>query len=163
MYNEKWFYDGSTLETVDQFIYLGMLLCYNGKFYQTQKHLAEQGRKALFALNGKLTVFDFNVETKCSVFDTYINSILRFGGFHKAPDIEKLHTYFCKKVLGVKRSTCNNLVYFELGRLPLCVNRKLKIIRYWAKLKSTNNCILKSCYDDMLVNSDTWLMNVKYE
>ena len=165
--NEKWFYDGNTLETVDQFIYLGMLLCYNGKFYQTQKHLAEQGRKALFALNGKLTVFDFNVETKCSVFDTYINSILSYAseiwGFHKAPDIEKLHTYFCKKVLGVKRSTCNNLVYFELGRLPLCVNRKLKIIRYWAKLKSTNNCILKSCYDDMLVNSDTWLMNVKYE
>ena len=165
--NEKWFYDGNTLETVDQFIYLGILLCYNGKFYQTQKHLAEQGRKALFALNGKLTVFYFNVETKCSVFDTYINSILSYAseiwGFHKAPDIEKLHTYYCKKVLGVKRSTCSNLVYFELGRLPLCVNRKLKIIRYWAKLKSTNNCILKSCYDDMLVNSDTWLMNVKYE
>ena len=125
--NENWLYDGNTLETVDQFIYLGMLLCYNGKFYQTQKHIAEPRRKALFALNSKLTNFDFNIETKCSVFDTYINSILlsyasAIWGFQKAPDIEKLHTYFCKKVLGVKRSTCNNLIYFELGRLPLCVN-----------------------------------------
>ena len=25
--NENWLYDGNTLETVDQFIYLGMLLC----------------------------------------------------------------------------------------------------------------------------------------
>ena len=61
--NENWLYDGNTLETVDQFIYLGMLLCYNSKFYQTQKHIAEPGRKALFALNGKLTDFDFNIET----------------------------------------------------------------------------------------------------
>ena len=133
--NENWLYDGNTLETVDQFIYLVMLLCYNGKFYQTQKHIAEPGRKALFALNGKLTDFDFNIETKCSVFDMYINSILTslgtslllsyasaIWGFQKAPNIEKLHTYFCKKVLDVKRSTCNNLIYFELGRLPLCVN-----------------------------------------
>ena len=124
--NENWLYDGNTLETVDQFIYLGMLSCYNGKFYQTQKHIAEPRRKAIFALNGKLTNFDFNIETKCSVFDTYINSILSYAsaiwGFQKDPDIEKLHTYFCKKVLGVKRSTCNNLIYFELGRLPLSVN-----------------------------------------
>ena len=123
---ENWLYDGNTLETVDQFIYLGMLLCYNSKFYQTQKHIAEPGIKALFALNGKLTDFDFNIETKCSVFDTYINSILSYAsaiwGFQKAPDIEKLHTYFCKKVLGVKSSTCNNLIYFGLGRLPLFVN-----------------------------------------
>ena len=70
--NEKWFYDGNTLETVDQFIYLGMLLCYNGKFYQTQKTLSRARKKSSFALNGKLSVFDFNVETKCSVFDTYI-------------------------------------------------------------------------------------------
>ena len=110
--NENWLYDGNTLETVDQFIYLGMLLCYNSKFYQTQKHIAEPGRKALFALNGKLTDFDVNIETKCSVFDTYIKSILSYAsaiwGFQKDPDIEKLHTYFCKKVLGVKSSTCNN-------------------------------------------------------
>ena len=103
-----------------------MFLCYNSKFYQTQKHIAEPGRKALFALNGKLTDFDFNIETKCSVFDTYINSILSYAsaiwGFQKAPDIEKLHTYFCKTVLGVKSSTCNNLIYFGLGRLPLFVN-----------------------------------------
>ena len=55
--NENWLYDGNTLETVDQFIYLGMLLYYNGKFYQTQKHIAEPGRKALFDFEGQINRF----------------------------------------------------------------------------------------------------------
>ena len=51
--NEKLFYDENTLEHVEQFIYLDMLLCYNGKFYQNKKHLAEQGKITRFVLNGK--------------------------------------------------------------------------------------------------------------
>ena len=52
--NEKWFYNGRELETVNEFNYLGMLFNYNGKFNLTQKQLADQGRKAMFALNSKL-------------------------------------------------------------------------------------------------------------
>ena len=33
--------------------------------------------------------------------------------------IEKVHLSFCKNVLGVNRSTTNNLVRGELGRYPL--------------------------------------------
>ena len=64
--NEKWFYNGSELETVNEFNYLGMLFNYNGKFNLTQKQLADQGRKAMFALNAKLKNHTFNIETQCS-------------------------------------------------------------------------------------------------
>ena len=70
-----------------------MIFNYNGKFNTTQRHVADQGRKALFAINSVLKQCNFNVETKCAVFDTYINSILSYGsevwGFHKAPDVKK--------------------------------------------------------------------------
>ena len=63
-----------------------------------------------------------------SVFDTYINSILSYGsevwGFHSGHDVEKVHIKFCKRLLGVKKGTCNEFVYSELGRFPLQVTRK---------------------------------------
>jgi hypothetical protein len=41
------------------------------------------------------------------------------------------------------------MVYCELGRLPLYVERQCKMVKYWTKLLNTENCILKGCYDDM--------------
>ena len=87
-------------------------------------------------------------------------------GFHKAPDIEKIHLDFCKNILGVKSSTPNAMVYCELGRLPLYCIRKCRIIKYWLKLSMSNNCILKSCYEYLNTsceqnNCKNWLYNVK--
>jgi hypothetical protein len=42
------------------------------------------------------------------------------------------------------------MVYNELGRIPLHVQRKYRILKYWLNLKKTNNCILKSIYQEML-------------
>jgi hypothetical protein len=163
--DENWYYGGHEMQVVNEINYLEMLLYYTGKFRKTQMHAAEQGRKALFALSNKLKNHSFNVETQCSVFDTYVASILCYGseiwGFHKAPDVEKVHSRFCKNVLKVKKSTCNDLLYCELGRLPLAVIRKLKIIKYWMKLRQTDNCILKECLKQMLLDNDDWIVNIK--
>ena len=45
------FYDGTQLEIVESFIYLGVILSSNGSFFKTQKHLSEQASKALYSLN----------------------------------------------------------------------------------------------------------------
>lgn len=144
-----------------------MLFNFNGKFLQTQKHVADQGRKALFAISNTMKNYSFNVETQCSVFDTYVHSILSYAceiwGFHKAPDIEKVHLNFCKRILGVNKKTTNNLVYCELGRLPLYIRRKLRIFKYWLKIKNTNNIILKEAYESMLVNNDNWMVSIQSE
>ena len=165
--NDKWFYHGNEIEVVNEFNYLGLLFNYNGKFSKTQKHAADQGRKANFALSAKLKNHCFNVETQLSVFDTYVNSILNYGsevwGLHKAPDVEKVHSSFCKTLLGVKKSTTNDLVYFELGRLPLYISRKLRIIKYLLKLRKSENCILKACLAQRILDNDEWIISIKNE
>ena len=45
-------------------------------------------------------------------------------------------------MLGVKRTTCNIMIYSELGLVPLNAVRKLYMLKYWGKLLVTNNCIL---------------------
>ena len=59
---------------------LDYLFNYNFEIYcKTQKHAADQGGMANFALSAKLKNHRFNVETQLSVFDTYVNSILNYG------------------------------------------------------------------------------------
>lgn len=167
---EKWLYDGKPIEIVNNFIYLGLLFNYNGKFNSTQKYLSSQGRKAMFSLLSNIKICCFNIETQLSLFDTYVSSVLGYScelwGFDKSVDIEKIHLQFCKKLLCVRKTTSNNMIYFELGRLPLQFFRQIRIIKYWLKLLKTDNCILRSCYKELLCRIDTnckfnWLRNVR--
>jgi len=41
------------------------------------------------------------------------------------------YSCFCKRILHVKKCTPSYMVYNELGRLPLQIVRKIKIVRYW--------------------------------
>jgi hypothetical protein len=79
-------------------------------------------------------------------------------GAHKGINIEKIHMDFCKRLLGVKRATCDVMMYVELGRYPLRANRIFNMITY--------NCILKSCYDTLydmseVQNCKNWATGVK--
>ena len=68
---ENWSYNDYNIDIVSEFNYLGVLMSSNGTFFKTQKHVADQGRKAIF--------FNFeyvkkkpclNIQTLCSIFDT---------------------------------------------------------------------------------------------
>lgn len=76
--NDKWYYNGEELEVVNEFNYLGFLLSFNGKFGNSQKRIAEQGRKAMYALNNICKKHCFNTVTKLSIFDTYVNSVMSY-------------------------------------------------------------------------------------
>ena len=143
-------YDGSPLETVNTFTYLGMTLSSNGKFYQAQKALAEQATKALFSLNNLFDKIDLSISEKIKLFDSMILPILNYAseiwGFHPAPDIERVHLKFLKQILKVKSQTPSAAVYGELGRVPLHVMRKERILKYWFKVKCSTNTLLQETY-----------------
>jgi hypothetical protein len=61
--NETWVYDSSNIDIVDKFCYLGVLFHYNCKLYVTQKHCAEQGRKAMFSMRKNTSSLCLNIFT----------------------------------------------------------------------------------------------------
>ena len=152
---EKWVYKGNALEVVNCFKYLGIVLACGGSNHITQKTLSVQAKKACFGLLKNVNDFsNMPVTVLCDLFDKTILPILNYGcelwGFGKADDIERVHLWFCKVILKVKSSTVNEMVYGEVGRHPVFIDRNLQILRYWFKiLKSPDDRLIKHVYAGM--------------
>ena len=106
------------------------------------------------------------------LFDKLILPILNYGaeiwGFRNTIHTERIHLHFCKKLLGVKRTTQNNFVYGDTGRSKLMTMRILCIIKYWLKLCSTDDSkYCKKMYNFIKSKSDenprlnNWATNVQ--
>ena len=80
-------------------------------------------------------------------------------GFIQVNAVERVNLQFCKKFLGVKKSTCtqNDLIYGEYGRTSLLVNRQYFIIKYWFKILNCNeNKYIKYIYKMMLADLEEY-------
>ena len=63
------------------------------------------------------------IDLQLKLFDALVYPILTYSadiwGFENKIIIGKIHLQFCKKILGVRTSTPNFMVYRELGRYPI--------------------------------------------
>ena len=149
-------YDSEPLEIVKSFKYLGIVFTTGGSFSETQTTLAGQAQKAIFKLNKYMYKFTFiTPKHKLELFDKLVSPILSYAsevwGFCQANAIERVHMQFCKKLLGVKKTTQNDFVYGELGRTNYTTKRYLIIIKYWLKILLTpENKYIKLVYNIML-------------
>ena len=172
--NLHFLYSGEKIEIVSKFTYLGIVFSTGGSFTDTFETLAGQGRKALFKLYKYLEQFtSLSAKHVLDLFDKLIKPVLHYGceiwGFQNAAPLERLHTQFCKRLLGVKRSTQNDFVYGELGRTTLKNYRLTSVIRYWFKiLTCTDTKYVKLVYEMMLndlnlrPNKPNWAYYVKH-
>jgi len=60
-------------------------------------------------------------------------------GFIQGSSIERVHLLFRKRLLGVKRTTQNDVVYGELGRHTFQILRYINIVKYWVTLLHTDD------------------------
>ena len=152
--------------------YLGLVFSSNESYSRTQSTLADQANKAIFQLHKILLRFKgITLSAALDLFDKLITPILCYGcevwGFHSAPDIERVHLSFSKRIMCVKKSSQNAFVYRLLGRFPLELNRQCRIMSYW--LKIVTGC--KSLYVSQLyqaslsrldnIASQNWAREIK--
>ena len=124
-----WFYGDSILEEVEHFSYLGIIFSSRGKLSGTQQDLADRGLRALFSIHGiAYELIDPKPELLCMLFNRLVLPVLLYScelwGFHTAAAVERVHLKFCKWVLKVSKSTTNEMVYGELGRCPLILEKR---------------------------------------
>ena len=159
--NLSFYYDDEPLEIVKKFNYLGIVFTTGGSFAEAQMTLAGQSQKAIFKMKKYLYKFTFlSPRHKLELFDKLITPILNYGcevwGFIQANAIERVHLQFCKRLLGVKKTTQNDFIYGELGRTNCLANRYVAIVKYWFKiLVSEDDKYIKMVYNLMLKDIET--------
>jgi hypothetical protein len=126
------------LEQVDSFVYLGVPFSHNGRFEKCKKQRSEAGQRAMFSLLSKIRTLGLPISLQLELFDRMITPVLLYGceawGYSNNDILEKVHLRFCKYLLKCKTSTPTCLVYGELGRFPMDIICKVRMIGYWAKL-----------------------------
>ena len=122
----------------------------NCSFTPTLEDLSCKANKAIYALLSKLPLSLTPVKILIKMFDTCIAPILLYGSEVWGPftntdwekwdstQIEKVHTQFLKRILGVNRSTTNVLVRSELGRHSLLENITTRNINYIIYIENKN-------------------------
>ena len=142
---------GNALKNVKTYKYLGVIIsskkCMLSK---TLDHLSVKANKALFSLKSNLNLLKMPIKLLLKVYDTMILPILLYGIEVWAPSgkfcfekwektsIEQNHTSLLKQVLGLNRSTKNDMVRAEFGRLPLLYNGHLAVWSYLKYVKKKN-------------------------
>lgn len=171
--NLMFFYQGSPIEIVSKFKYLGVVFSSGGAFNENDKTTSGQALKAIFQMNKYLYKFTYiSPKIQFDLFDKLVLPILNYStevtGFNKGSHCERVHLNYCKRLLGVKICTQNNFVYGKTGRLPLNALWQVNIVRYWLKLCSMFDTKYPKIVYNFLVdqindrpNTRNWASNVK--
>lgn len=161
-------FNGEQIEIIKSFSYLGIIFTQGGSFSETQAHLADKAQKAIFKLNKYLYNFpNVTVKHRLDLFDKLILPILNYScevwGFHKASNIERIHTQYCKRILNVKLCAQNDFVYGIMGRHDLMYNRSIRIIKYWLKIIScADKKYCKRVYDVLKLDAESYPNKVSW-
>ncbi|XP_067652544.1 uncharacterized protein [Haliotis asinina] len=130
--------DDENIEVVKEYIYLGILFNNNGRFCKGIKRLHAQASRAMYAVLRKIRMLDMPLDCQLKMFDQIVQPILLYAsevwGYENTQLIERLHLKFCKYILKVKMTTPDYMVYGELGRYPLDISIKIRMLSHWCKM-----------------------------
>ena len=151
--------NGSEIQVVKKYKYLGILLSANGSLKPAIDILAAQANKALFLLMKSATWLQYPSPLILShLFDSLVRPITEYASEVWAPsesdEMEVLHRRFCKFALGLPTSTTNVAVYGDLGRVPLSFRHKVSLLKYWLTITTSTDIspLLLEAYQLLTLN-----------
>jgi hypothetical protein len=80
--------------------------------------------------------------------------------------IDRIHSKFCKVILGMPRSAANNVAELELGRVSRRGKVLSRITKFWLRLLGMESSeLIKLCYEWQIKNLrvDSWMKKLKEE
>ena len=168
----EFFYGNEKIEVVDDYIYLGVTINYNGSFTKAINKQITQARKAMFSLVTKARRLQLPVDLQLELFDFTVLPVLLYGcevwGCANISDVEIFYRFFLKYVLRLGKSTPNCMIYGETGTLPLQYKIEKRILSFWIKVSEDKDSkIAKNIYSIMYRFQNTgnysfqWLNKVK--
>ena len=161
---------GINLEVSDKYHYLGLTFSNSCSFLSARKHIAEQATKALYLLYTNCSNSDLSLDLIIKLFDHTVHPILTYGseifGYENVNLLEKIHNDFLRKITKARKSTPLSMLYGELGRYPISVVVKSRMIAFWNRLVTGKTSKLSYyIYNYMKSQPNTefkWITQIKH-
>ena len=137
-HTSTFYVQNTALENVAEYTYLGITINCNGSFRTALVDLRNKANRAFFSLNSKFQFKKLPIRICLKLFDSLLSPILLYcsevwASFDymdlnkwDACEIEKMHLNFCKRILGVNRSTSTRVLVDLLT--PRILLQKLRCI-----------------------------------
>jgi hypothetical protein len=144
--DEVFSYAGKPLEVVKATKYLGLTFAQLSKrhgFACCAEELARAGRRALFAMRRRAWEMGAGAtEHQLRLFDIFVQPVLSYGCEVWGVDLlgqldcapERVHRWFCRRLLGLPQGASSAVALAELGRWPLHVHWVRQLCRFWNRL-----------------------------
>ena len=141
---ENLYLNGTKLENVRMYKYLGFLFTPSGEVRTGLLDLRDRALKAFMKLRNHLgNHFNESIPITINLIESLIIPILMyssdFWGSLSPPKynpIDILHTSILKQTLGVQKQTSNLGVFLELGKSPIQIEAKKRVNKNWERIRS---------------------------
>ena len=108
------------------------------------------------------------LDLQLKLFDNTILPIMTYSseilGYENVQMFERIHTSFLRTITKCRKSTPLYMLYGELGRYPIEITKKSRIINFWTRIITGNQLKLVNILYQKLLHSNElfkWLNNVK--
>ena len=156
----------SIISICDEFKYLGVIFNKNRSFYSAIRHNIGQAKKALHILYKKTRSLHLPIDIQLYLFDHTISPILFYGceiwGFQNTQLIENVHNQFLRKITNLRKSTPIYMLHAELGRHPIDITIKSRMIGYWLSIINGDNAKISKTLYNMHFNEFNKGHNLKW-
>ena len=134
----KFAFDGTELEVVDQYTYLGVTFNYNNTFYKSIARQISHAKKAMFSLITKSRRLDVPIDITLDLFDKLVLPILIYGsevwGHSNLKPTEFFYMNFIRRLLKLGESTSNCMLYGETRKTSIQPIIEKRMISFWLRL-----------------------------
>ena len=184
-YKEEFTLNGTKLETVQSYTYLGVEMTACGSFSLATRELNNKARKAMIPLFKTIAQFRIPFTRGINLFRTYVEPILLYNAENWAcltskeitnckKDNSLLHKIaldappttcqlkFYKYMLGVGTNSPNLSVLGEVSEHPLKHKAHLSLLKYWNRIKDMEeDTLVKKAYHENIALNTNWCQTVQ--
>ena len=143
-------YMGRAVPIVDSYKYLGIIFSATKGLVPGADALTASASRAMHVVLRRLRHLRITqLDLKCRLFDTMVESILSYGSHVWGPELfasklrnspldtgaERVHLAYLKNAVGLGSGVCSKVLLRDLHRLPVMFHWVLLAVRWWNKLR----------------------------